>query len=153
MQVKWRTRTRNPFLLDCPVLGGFLVIANCKRCESLFNKVLHDICPNCLQEDQERFEQVRDYLKDNRYAKLVDIVRDTHVLIEEITDMIEQGKLVLVDFPNLTIECQGCGLPTQDGAYCSTCKSEMIMALADATEHVRKLRGNENRTVAKFHTK
>jgi flagellar operon protein (TIGR03826 family) len=130
------------------------VIANCKECDTLFNKVLHDICPACLQVEQARFVQVRDYLKENRQATLVEIVRDTHVLIEEITDMIEQGKLVLVDFPNLSIECHGCGLPTQDGAYCSACKNEMIMALADATEHVRKLRGNENRTaVAKFHSK
>lgn len=68
--------------------------------------------------------------------------------------MIEQGKLMLVDFPNLSIECKGCGLPTQEGVYCNECKNDLIMELADATENVRKLRANQAApTGVRFHTK
>jgi flagellar operon protein (TIGR03826 family) len=130
------------------------LIANCKECGALFNQILHNICPACVQEEQKRFEIVQKYLKENRYATIVDIVRHTQILIEEVTIMIERGKLMLVDFPNLSIECKGCGLPTQEGVYCNECKNDLIMELADATENVRKLRANQAvPTGVRFHTK
>ena len=29
------------------------MIANCKRCGQLFNKVVRDLCPTCIAEQQE----------------------------------------------------------------------------------------------------
>lgn len=135
------------------LLGGKLLIANCRECGALFNQVSRDICPNCVKAEQGRFESVRTFLKQNRQATMVDVVRETQVLLEEITSWIEEGKLRLIEFANLSIECRGCGLPTQEGVYCETCKQDMIMELAEATQHVRKLREQQEQPKVKFHTR
>ena len=113
------------------------MIMNCRRCGTIFNKGIRDICPACLEEEGQLVGVIRAYLKENKMATILDVVHDTEIPIEVILDFIEERLLILVDNPNMSIECKRCGLPTQEGRFCENCKIEMVHELAHATQLVR----------------
>lgn len=41
-----------------------MALAKCKRCKNLFNKIVDkDICPACMEKEEEEFQKVKDFLK------------------------------------------------------------------------------------------
>lgn len=93
-----------------------------------------------MKEEREAFKVVKAFLGEHRGSTLPEVVEGTEVPLEMIVDMIHEGLLILREFPNLTLECERCGLPTQDGRFCQSCSNHLIMDLANATEKVKKLR-------------
>ncbi len=116
-------------------------IANCKRCNRIFNKGRRDICPQCVVEEDAAFRTVKAYLKDHRDATLGEVTTNTGVDVELLVDMIRNGRLLLRDNPNLTYPCERCGQPTHAGRYCPSCAAELASALSGAQEElVRKVK-------------
>ncbi len=113
------------------------MIKNCTRCGTIFNKVASDICPTCVKEESELMETIRLYLKEHKMATIADVVRDTEIPVEVILDFIEDNLIVLVDNPNMSIQCSRCGKLTQDGRLCANCKNDLVHELAFATRLVR----------------
>ncbi len=107
-------------------------IANCKRCGKMFQKTTRDICMDCVKEEGQILEATRVYLRDNPSSSLAEVSDGTDISMKVIMDLIHAGLLRLVDFPNMAVECQGCGTPTQEGRYCSKCQEELGMKLAGA---------------------
>lgn len=115
------------------------MLANCKRCERLFQKVVRDICPDCIKEQQELVRLIKEYLREHPYATIPAVATATDITIEDIMDLIEQQILILVEFPNMTITCDGCGLPTHEGRFCKACKDELVKDMANMTRAVKQM--------------
>lgn len=119
--------------------GGMDVpIANCKRCGRIFNKVRRDLCPACVEEEEAAFLRVRDYLRQNKNATIGDVVENTGVPSEKIVQMIQDGRLLLRDNPNLVYPCERCGEMTQTGRLCARCTQEMAKELGESTKNMRR---------------
>ncbi|WP_067934776.1 TIGR03826 family flagellar region protein [Alicyclobacillus kakegawensis] len=118
-----------------------MTIANCKRCGRIFNRVSRDICPACVAEEDEAFEKVRAYLKEHRYATILETSEATDVDLDLIVDMIKSGRLIIRDLPNFTYACERCGAPIQVGRFCSRCTQELSSLLGMAEK------GKENSRV------
>lgn len=118
------------------------MIANCKRCDRLFQKTIRDICPSCIREQQELVGVIRNHLKKHPYATVPEVAQATQIDVEDIVDLIEQNALNLVDFPNFTLTCERCERVTQDGRFCNSCKEEMAVELANMTKVVRSAKND-----------
>ncbi len=113
-------------------------IVNCKRCGKIFRKTAGDLCAECIKEEGEILETIRAYLKQNPLSSLAEVSDATDVSVEDITDLIQAGMLRLTDFPHMSVECQGCGTPIQQGRYCSRCKELLRTKLADAAKVLKQ---------------
>ena len=113
-------------------------VANCKRCGRIFNKVRRDICMQCIAEENKAFEVVRAYLKDHKDATMGDVVEATGVELELIVSMIQDGRLILRDNPNIYYDCERCGGPTQSGRLCAKCTKELAEEMTGAANALRQ---------------
>jgi flagellar operon protein (TIGR03826 family) len=100
-------------------------LANCRNCGRLFNKVARDICPICIREEEQQFLEVRNYLKENRYASTYEVSEETGVPIDVIIRFIREGRLTVVNTPNLTYPCERCDQLISKGRFCPKCTAEL----------------------------
>lgn len=113
-------------------------IANCKRCQRIFNKTRRDICHECIAEEEVAFQTVRAYLKEHKDATMAEVTESTEVDLEIIIALIQDGRLILRDNPNLNYPCARCGNPTQAGRYCAACTKELTHELNVARTQLQK---------------
>lgn len=103
-------------------------VANCSKCSRLYIKnPVRDICDKCYKEEETAYDKVSTYLKkrENRTATMLQVVQDTGVSEDLIHKFIKQGRIKLVQFPNLTYPCETCGNPIQTGKLCEQCLTEL----------------------------
>jgi flagellar operon protein (TIGR03826 family) len=105
-------------------------LANCKRCGRLYNQTaIHDVCPECVKEEERMFFIVRDYLKENRRATINEVHEATEVPLTTIMKFLRDGRLSTLDNPNLKFPCDSCGEPISEGRYCRSCKERLQKSL------------------------
>lgn len=103
-------------------------VTNCSKCSRLYIKnPVRDICDKCYKEEEMAYDKVSTYLKkrENRTATMLQVVQDTGVSEDLIHKFIKQGRIKLVQFPNLTYPCETCGNPIQTGKLCEQCLTEL----------------------------
>src|SRR5690606_41513823 len=97
-------------------------------CSRLYiNNTVRNICDKWYKEEEMAYDKVSTYLKkrENRTATMLQVVQDTGVSEDLIHKIIKQGRIKLVQFPNLTYPCETCGNPIQTGKLCEQCLTEL----------------------------
>lgn len=115
-------------------------LANCPQCGSLFVKTPgRSLCQACYRQEEKAFETVYRFLrkKENRSATLHVVVEETGVSEELILKFIRQGRIQLVNFPNLGYPCERCGKMIREGRLCFSCKKD-IQSQIDQMEKEEK---------------
>ncbi|KPV42981.1 hypothetical protein [Alicyclobacillus ferrooxydans] len=112
-------------------------IARCKRCQRIFNKTRRDICPTCIAAEDDAFQIVRGYLKEHPDSDMDELTVGTAVQSEVVIGLIQDGRLIPRDNPNLTYPCARCGKPTQAGHYCAKCTKEIMQERSAARKKPR----------------
>jgi flagellar operon protein (TIGR03826 family) len=97
----------------------------CPRCNNLFAKTVRDVCNKCAQEIEEEYERVSTYLRKNRGATINEVSEATEVSVQQITKFIREGRITTNYTPNLTIPCDMCGKPIQQGNMCASCRKKL----------------------------
>ncbi|GGE36160.1 hypothetical protein GCM10011391_13700 [Pullulanibacillus camelliae] len=116
-------------------------LANCKNCGKLFVRTTSDICPACHKEDEKKFQKVYKFIskRENREATVQELHDTTGVEEKLIFRWIEEGRLLVKNFPNLFYPCSSCGEPIQSGRLCENCASKIKRDLetyeADASKN------------------
>ncbi|WP_251554538.1 TIGR03826 family flagellar region protein [Neobacillus muris] len=110
-------------------------MGNCPRCKKLYLKI-RDICEECYQKQETEFQAVSGYLREHKGSTLQEVSEATEVSIAQIRQFILSGRIMLVQFPNLTYPCEICGTEIRKGRTCSSC-----------TETAKQLADNLNKTV------
>lgn len=111
-------------------------IRNCPSCKGIFNYTgIRDICEMCAKEEQEKFEEVHQYLRrrENRAAKVERIVKETGVSTKLLFKWVRKGHLHPSRFPGLGYPCDNCGELITTGKICETCTNKLKSQL-DAYE-------------------
>ncbi|MGX1901495.1 TIGR03826 family flagellar region protein [Thermolongibacillus altinsuensis] len=101
---------------------------NCPRCGRLFVKnQIRDVCEQCYKEEEKLFEKVYTFIRkrENRTATLAQVVEATGVDESLIVKWIKNGRLRLVQFPNLGYPCERCGKTIREGRLCQECITRM----------------------------
>lgn len=103
-------------------------IRNCKMCGRIYQYSGSNYCYNCLQELEEMFKRVRDYIDENPAANVVDVSEATDVEEKYILDFLREGRLELKE-ASPGLPCERCGRPIRSGRYCQDCIQDMTREL------------------------
>lgn len=103
-------------------------IDNCPRCGKVFVKGFRDVCPACVREIDKEYEKCATYLRENRGASITELSNETGVTIKQITKFIREGRISLMDAPNLSYPCESCGVLIQSNNLCDTCRTRLVNA-------------------------
>lgn len=101
---------------------------NCPRCGKLFAKGLKDVCPSCVREIDKEYQNCADFLRENKGSSIHEVSDATGVSIRQITKFIREGRISIVNAPNLSYPCESCGTLIRDNHLCDDCRTRLTKA-------------------------
>lgn len=108
-------------------------IINCKKCGRLFQSISSKkICPVCEKALEDKFTEVREYIRDNPDVTIMEVSREMEVSVEQIKQWVREERLLFTDAHGSGIQCVHCGIPIATGKYCAKCKAEIAHTLENA---------------------
>ena len=110
-------------------------VRNCRNCKKLFNYLQGPIiCPACQEEMEKKFNDVKNYVWDNKNASIEEISEANDVPIKQIQQWIREERLVFSENSPSGIPCEKCGKLIKSGRYCDECKKDVSIALDSVTK-------------------
>jgi flagellar operon protein (TIGR03826 family) len=121
-------------------------LANCPRCGKLYSKNIQNMCLSCIKEIDNEYEICAVYLKENRGCSINELSESTEVSIRQITKFIRDGRISILQAPNLSYPCESCGASVQEGSMCANCRQKFIKAFGSANDSGKKDQANQQKT-------
>ncbi|NEX02208.1 flagellar operon protein TIGR03826 [Pseudobutyrivibrio sp. NOR37] len=110
-------------------------VRNCRNCGRLFNYLGGpNICPACREEVEKKFQEVKEYIRENPRSNIPEIAEANNVTTSQIKQWIREERLQFADDSPVGIECEICGATIKTGKYCESCKNNTAAALAKSIE-------------------
>lgn len=101
-------------------------VRNCKSCGKLFNYMGgKPICDDCKRALENKFQEVKEYVRNNPDASIGQVADDMDVSVKQIKEWVKQERLILSEATVDGILCEHCGRPIRSGRYCDKCKAAM----------------------------
>ena len=115
----------------------------CKTCKRLFNYITGPVrCPACADALEKKFQQVKQYIWDNKMASLQEISDANDVSIGQLRQWVREERLSFTQDSPVGLECESCGATIKTGRYCDNCKGRLsntlMSALPKETKQERK---------------
>ena len=105
-------------------------VRNCTKCGRIFNYVVGmPICPSCRERMEQKFQEVKQYIRENKGSSIPEVSAACEVESSQIHQWIREERLVLSDDSPIGINCENCGTMIKSGRFCDSCKSSMINTL------------------------
>ncbi len=112
-------------------------LTNCRRCGRLFHRVNRPICPDCEKALEEKYQEVKQYIRENEHVTIVEVSKEMDVSVEQLKKWVREERLYFQDPSASGIECLRCGKPIAKGKYCPKCADKMANQLG-ASIHKEK---------------
>ena len=110
-------------------------VRNCRKCGKLFNYISGmPICPACKDKLEEKFQEVKKYIRENRMADIKEVADECEVEVGQIQQWIREERLEFTADSPVKIPCENCGEMIRSGKYCEKCKREMTTNLSSVIE-------------------
>ncbi|MCL2202316.1 MAG: flagellar protein [Defluviitaleaceae bacterium] len=117
-------------------------VINCPRCGRMFSKDQHPICKECMKAEEEKFEEVRLFVKDNPHCSAQEVSEACEISVKRLMHYVREGKLEISQGMAELITCSKCGRPIKSGRMCERCvksttsvlESIVANAASNATE-------------------
>ena len=101
-------------------------MVNCPRCGRLFNQSEQEkICVSCRKEEEQSFNDVRDYIEENPNATVAQVVTETKVSAKRIQKFLREGRLEATPGIGAILSCSGCGKDILSGRMCTACQNRL----------------------------
>lgn len=97
-------------------------VRNCPSCGKIFNRLRRDICPACVQKEDQEYELVRDFIYDHPSVDVQGLHEGTGVAVDTIMKFLREDRLVNIS-KSLVLECESCGTGIASGRFCDSCKA------------------------------
>jgi predicted amidophosphoribosyltransferase len=110
-------------------------IKQCARCDKLFEYRGNPNCPNCVQELDDIFVKVRNFLYDHPRADADAIHEACGADEEDVLRWLREGRLILSPDSAAALLCQICGEPIRSGRFCESCNAKVINQLENTAQH------------------
>ena len=108
-------------------------VKNCRKCGKVFNAVFGArICPACNEAAEQKFSEVRDYVRDNKGVSIRKVSEECDVEEQQIRQWVKEERLILDTESGIGVTCERCGVTIPSGRLCAACKAELINGLAPA---------------------
>lgn len=107
-------------------------VRNCKSCGRIFNYVSGPpTCPICREKLEEKFQEVKDYIRENKGAGIQEVADACDVDIKQIRQWLREDRLELSAESAVHLSCESCGAPIRSGRFCEKCTGNMTKSLND----------------------
>ncbi len=115
-------------------IGGIQMdVKVCKNCKKIFQYIAGpEICPRCKQLEEDMFQKVKTYLRENPGESMHVVSEETEVSVALIEKFLRQGRLEVSPDSPITLTCEMCGRKITSGRFCSNCKGELTNHLNEA---------------------
>jgi flagellar operon protein (TIGR03826 family) len=101
-------------------------IRNCPRCGKIFTYINRPICHSCMENEENEFKVVKDYIYDNPGATISEVSQETEVSVEKIMRFLREERLeISSENSNMLLECERCGRAINSGRFCENCKEDI----------------------------
>mgnify|MGYP000574973051 FL=1 len=110
-------------------------VKQCKQCGRLFESFGENLCPRCVEEMEESYAKVKDYVYDHPDANVFDVSKETGVPEKTVLEFLREGRLSM---NAAELECEECGAPITCGRFCSECKNKLENVLMSAYRPPKK---------------
>lgn len=102
-----------------------LNVANCPKCGRVYARNALGLCPACVKEVELQYESVSKYLRDNRGCTINELSDATEVPIRQIIKFIRDGRVSIMDAPNMSYPCESCGTLIRESHLCDSCRQKL----------------------------
>jgi flagellar operon protein (TIGR03826 family) len=110
-------------------------VKQCRQCGRLFESFGAHLCPRCVDEMEQNFIIVKDYVYDHPDANVFDVTKETGVPEKTVLEFLREGRLSM---QASELECEECGTPISSGRLCSECKNKLENVLMSAYKPAKK---------------
>lgn len=108
-------------------------VRNCRKCGRIFNYVAGPpVCPSCREKLEEKFQEVKKFVWDNKTATIDMIAENCDVDAQQIRQWVREERLCFTDDSPVGISCENCGALIKTGRFCEKCKREMAADISSA---------------------
>ena len=106
-------------------------VKNCRTCGKLFNYMGtgRPICAACNAALEEKFFQVREYIREHKDAGVNEVSEENDVPVSQIKQWIREERLAFSENSQVGIECEKCGVQIRTGRFCKACKGNITEGL------------------------
>ncbi|CAM4476791.1 flagellar operon protein (TIGR03826 family) [Paenibacillus endophyticus] len=98
---------------------------NCPRCGKLFAKNFRDVCPSCVRDIDKEYELCANYLREFKGSIITEVADATGVSVKQITKFIREGRISIMNAPNMSYPCESCGNLIREQNLCENCRQRI----------------------------
>lgn len=112
-------------------------LTNCLKCGKLFMTYGRDVCPACVEAEENAYELVKKYIDTHPGCSVQEVAVETGVPVEKIFKYLREGSLISSNLEaSEEIACISCGKPIPGGRLCEVCAKKMSDDIAKVTKPV-----------------
>ena len=101
-------------------------LRNCSQCGQVYAYLGRNLCPRCLEKEEEEFKVVRSFIREHSGATITETAEATGVDEQKILRFLREGRLISRGLQaSSTLECERCGRVLSEGRYCRDCREEL----------------------------
>lgn len=102
-------------------------VRTCKQCKRIFNYLTGPtICPTCKDMLEEKFLEVKEYVRDNPKEGINEVAKANDVSVNQIRRWIREERLSFSEDSGIGIDCESCGRMIRSGRLCQSCKDKLL---------------------------
>lgn len=114
-------------------------VRSCRGCGKLYNYLgaSTPACPACMAANEEKFQKVKEYIRENPGANIQTVADDNEISVKMIKQWVREERLTFAEGAGVGIECESCGATILTGRYCNNCKGKMTQSINDIVKASR----------------
>ncbi|MDR6553612.1 flagellar protein [Paenibacillus qinlingensis] len=120
-------------------------VVNCSRCGKIFVKGFAELCPNCMKDLEQQYEKCVKYLRESKGVNINDLSEATGVSVKQITKFIREGRISIVNAPNMSYPCEVCGTLIRENTICEPCRMKLVKDVRNNSEDELRRVANEKK--------
>ena len=111
-------------------------VRSCKSCGKLYNYLgrTTPLCPACMKAMEDKFQIVKEYIRDNPGANITQVSDATEVSVKMIKQWVREERLTFAEGSGVGLECESCGANILTGRFCQNCKGKLQNEMGNILE-------------------
>lgn len=104
-------------------------VANCPRCGKIYMKNVRGLCPDCQRDDDQMYDKVYRYLRENPRSSVQQVAAATEVPEERVLAYLREGRIQSTESMHIDYPCERCGAMISAGRFCEKCSRDVQTSL------------------------